>query len=143
MTVRDHCAVACVALVFAACSEPVGPELAGVTPNFSRPGFVFPAGCCYYEGMMVHTVVPPATFPHQGRDNFYAIMDGAAGQKGVVGAAPGAADYHGGQWKFHAVTWNVTPYLLTSEAAVLAAADAGDVTITRNAELDFLCPIQR
>jgi hypothetical protein len=40
------------------------------------------------------------------------------------------------------VTWNVAPYLLTSDEAVLAAAAAGDVTITRNPAADFLCPIQ-
>jgi len=36
----------------------------------------------------------------------------------------------------------VTPYLLTSAGAVLAAAAAGDVTITRDPAMDFLCPIQ-
>ena len=36
----------------------------------------------------------------------------------------------------------VTPYLLTSEAAVLAAGMAGDVTIDRVAANDFKCPIQ-
>lgn len=107
------------------------------------PPFVFPAGCCYYENTMVRTVVPPAASPREGRDNFYAFPGGAAaGQKGVVGVAPGDTDYHGGQWKFHAVTWNVTPYLLTSEAAVLAAAGAGDVLVTRVPQNDFKCPIQ-
>jgi hypothetical protein len=109
----------------------------------NRPGFVFPGGCCYYEDRIVRTVVPPASAPQEGRDNFYAFPSGAAAdQKGVVGVAPGDTDYHGGQWKFHAVTWNVTPYLLTSEAAVLAAAGAGDVTITRIPANDFKCPIQ-
>jgi len=40
------------------------------------------------------------------------------------------------------VSWNVTPYLLTSEAAVLAADAAGDVTVTRVPANDFKCPIQ-
>jgi hypothetical protein len=40
------------------------------------------------------------------------------------------------------VTWNVTPYLLTSETDVLASQSAGDVTVTRVAAMDFLCPIQ-
>ena len=109
----------------------------------SRPEFVFPGGCCYYQDQMVRTVVPPASSPKEGRDNFYGFPSGAAaGQKGVVGVAPGDIDYHGGQWKFHAVTWNVTPYLLTSEAAVLAAAAAGHVTVTRIEANDFKCPIQ-
>jgi len=37
----------------------------------------------------------------------------------------------------------VAPYLLTSEAAVLAAYMAGDVTVTRVPANDFLCPIQK
>jgi len=81
--------------------------------------------------------------PQEGRDNFYAFPSGAAaGQKGVVGVVPGDQDYHGGHWAFHAVTFTVTPYLLTSEEAVLAAAAAGDVSITRVAANDFRCPIQ-
>ena len=109
----------------------------------ARPPFVFPAGCCYYEDRVVRTVVPPARTPKPGRDNFYGFPAGAAtGQLGVVGVAPGDTDYHGGHWAFYAVTWNVTPYLLTSEAAVLAAADAGDVSVTRDPSMDFRCPIQ-
>lgn len=112
----------------------------------ARPGFVFPGGCCFYEGTVVRTVVPPSAFPNEGRDNFYGFPGPAAmGQKGVVAVAPGDVGYHGGHWKFHAVTFDmgVTPYLLTSEAAVLAAELAGDVTVTRVPANDFLCPIQK
>ncbi len=59
-----------------------------------------------------------------------------------MGVTSGAPGYHGGHWKFFAVTWNVTPYLLTSETAVLAAAAAGDATVTRVPDNDFKCPIQ-
>jgi hypothetical protein len=114
-----------------------------VTPALAdRPPFVFPSGCCYYNGTIVRTVVPPAATPNDGRDNFYAVMGGVADQKGVVAVAPGAKGYHGGDWAFYSVTWNVAPYLLTSEAAVLAAAASGDVTITRIPANDFKCPIQ-
>ncbi|TDO36305.1 hypothetical protein EV643_12036 [Kribbella sp. VKM Ac-2527] len=112
------------------------------TAQADRPPFVFPDGCCYLDGAVVRTVVPPAATPDDGRDNFYAVMGGVDAQKGVVAVGPGSAGYHGGDWKFFAVTWNVTPYLLTSEAAVQAAAAAGHVTITRVAENDFKCPIQ-
>lgn len=108
----------------------------------ARPGFVFPGGCCYFDGSLVRTVVPPSHFPNEGVDDFYAIMNGVSGQKGVVAVAPGAEGYHGGHWKFYAVSFNVAPYLLTSSAAVLAAQAAGDVTITRLPAMDFLCPIQ-
>ena len=65
-----------------------------------------------------------------------------SGQLAVTSAAPGD-NYHGGRWAVHVVTWHVAPYLLTSEDAILAAAAAGDVTITRVAANDFLCPIQK
>jgi len=112
------------------------------TAQAGTPPFVFPDSCCYLDGAVVRTVVPPATAPNAGRDDFYAVVGGVAGQKGVVAVGPGSAGYHGGDWKFLAVTWNVDPYLLTSAGAVLAAAAAGDVTITRVAENDFTCPIQ-
>lgn len=109
-----------------------------------QPGFVFPGSCCYYNGQVVRTVVPPAAFPSTGIDPFYAVTNGVSGQKGVVAVAPGADGYHGGHWAFNAVSFNpgVTPYLLTSAGAVLAAAAAGDVSITRDPAMDFLCPIQ-
>ena len=69
-------------------------------------------------------------------------MDGAAGQLPVAGAGPGDRDYRGGKWAFYSVTWNVAAYIVDSGDAVMAAADAGDVTVTRIAENDFKCPIQ-
>jgi hypothetical protein len=113
------------------------------TAQADRPPFVFPDGCCYLDGVVVRTVVPPAATPDAGRDNFYAVMGGVDAQLGVVAVGPGSAGYHGGDWKFHAVTWNVAPYLLTSEEAVLSAAQAGDVTISLVPDNDFKCPIQR
>ena len=108
------------------------------------PPFVFPDGCCYYNGIVVRTVVPPASNPKEGQDNFYGFSNADPNQKGVVAVAPGAIGYHGGHWKFFLVTFNpgVTPYVLMSEAAVLSAQTAGDVTIVRIPEMDFKCPIQ-
>ena len=140
-------AVAVVAAVAAACA-PETPLQPAELPAFAKgapgpPPFVFPAGCCYFEGRIVRTVVPPASTPNGGRDNFYGFPGAvAAGQKAIVGVIPGSPGYHGGDWKFFAVTWNVSPFLLTSEAAVLSAAMSGAVTITRNASADFKCPIQ-
>lgn len=99
-------------------------------------------GFLFYNGGTVRTVVPPAAFPKEGRDPFYKVMDGAEGQLGIAGVAPGAKGYHGGHWKVYHVTFNVEPYLLTSAAAVMAAESAGDVTVTRAADEDFLCPVQ-
>jgi hypothetical protein len=100
-------------------------------------------GELFYEGDVVRTLVPPAASPQEGRDNLYAFtMGGAEGQRAIAAVAPGDPGYHGGQWAFHAVTWNTDPYLITSEADVLAAESAGDVTIMRVADNDFKCPIQ-
>jgi hypothetical protein len=99
-------------------------------------------GELYYDGRIVRTVVPPAASPQLGTDNLYVIMEGAAGQLPVAAVAPGDRDYRGGKWAFHRVTWSSAPYLLTSEADVLAAQSAGDVTIDRLPEMDFKCPIQ-
>jgi hypothetical protein len=104
----------------------------------ARPGF----GELYYDGSIVRTVVPPAAMTQEGRDALYVVMEGADEQRPVAGVAPGDTDYHGGQWAFYSVTWNVAPYLLTSESEVLAAESAGDVTIERIPENDFKCPIQ-
>src|SRR6266849_1202332 len=118
-------------------------SLAGLaSAQAARPPFVVPGGCCFYNGTVVRTVVPPAATPKEGIDNFYGVADGATGQKAIAAVAPGNPNYHGGHWKFFSVTWNVTPYLLTSEAAVLAAESAGDVTVTRLPQMDFKCPIQ-
>jgi hypothetical protein len=101
-------------------------------------------GNLYFNGTIVRTVVPPAAFPNEGRDNFYKVTNGATGQLGIVAVAPRSSDYHGGHWKVFTVTFNsgITPLLLTSEQAVLSAQNAGIVTVTRNATADFLCPVQ-
>ena len=134
----------CLTAVAACTSEaPVSPARVLDVAATEAQAVVFPGGCCFYEGGMVRTVVPPAASPQQGRDNFYAFPSGAAtGQKGVVAVAPGDTDYHGGQWAFHSVTWNVAPYLLTSESAVLTAESLGHVTVTRVPGNDFKCQIQ-
>ena len=112
--------------------------LVTVVPALAAPPF----GNLFYNDTVVRTIVPPAANPKEGRDNFYSVVDGAAGQLGIAAVAPGDVGYHGGHWAFHQVTWNVEPYLLTSAAAVLAAEAAGDVTVTRLPVNDFKCPIQ-
>ena len=101
-----------------------------------------PFGQLFYDGDVVRTIVPPANMPKPGRDNLYVVEGGIEGQLAIAAVAPGDTDYHGGKWAFNAVTWNVPAYLLTSEAEVLAAAAAGDVTVTRLPAMDFKCPIQ-
>lgn len=101
-------------------------------------------GSLFHDGAVVGTVVVPATVPAgSGLDPFFKVTNGAAGQLGIAGVAPGDGPYHGGDWQVWLVTFKagVTPYLLTSDEAVAAARAAGDVTVTRAAAADFRCPI--
>ena len=104
----------------------------------AQPGF----GHLYYNGTVVRTVVPPSATT-VALDNFYAVTNGAQGQLGIAAVAPGNPNYHGGHWIMNLATFSpgVTPYLLTSESAVLSALAAGDLSIQWNVGT-FLCPIQ-
>lgn len=101
-------------------------------------------GTLFYNGGTIQTVVVPSAFPNSGTDPFFKVTNGAAGQLGIAGVAPGTADYHGGAWAVNLVNFNsrVTPYLLTSAQAVATAAAKGDVTVTRDPAADFRCPVQ-
>jgi hypothetical protein len=101
-------------------------------------------GFLFHNGAVVGTVVVPAHVPAgSGSDPLYNVTNGAAGQLGIAGVAPGDGPYHGGDWQVWLVTFKdgVSPYLLTSDEAVAAAQAAGDVTVTRAPAADFRCPI--
>jgi len=137
MTIIKRARVAATAVVVAGLLSAVGSSAAlGAEVGF---------GSLFLNGHVVGTVVvfPAQLPPFGGVDPFYGVMGGATGQLGVAGVGPGSADYHGGDWAFNSVAWNTgkTPRLLTSAAAVLAARDAGEVTITRLPAKDFRCPI--
>ena len=112
-------------------------------------GASFPAsastgkGNLFHDGAVVGTVVVPVAIPGQGTDPFYTVTNGAAGQLGIAGVAPGDGPYHGGAWKVFSVTFvaGVSPYVLTSDEAVMAAQQSGDVTVARAAAADFRCPV--
>jgi hypothetical protein len=113
--------------------------IAGSLPASASAG----KGQLFHDGVVVGTVVPPVAIPDQGIDPFYEVTNGATGQLGIAGVAPGDGPYHGGAWEVFSVsfTTNVNPYLLTSDEAVFSALGAGDVTVTRNAAADFRCPV--
>jgi hypothetical protein len=103
-------------------------------------------GQLFHDGSVVGTVVTPSPIAAgAGTDPFYNVTNGAAGQLGIAGVAPGDGPYHGGSWQVYLVAFNagVTPYLLTSDGAVFAARDAGDVTVNRAGAADFRCPVVR
>ena len=97
-------------------------------------------GQLFHDGSVVRTVATPTSMPGRGVDAIYPVVNGATGQLSVTSAAPGD-NYHGGRWAVYVVTWNVTPYLITSDSAVLLAEAAGDVTVTRMPAADFVCPV--
>jgi hypothetical protein len=103
-----------------------------------------PHTCCYVDGRLYRTVGTPAATPNAGLDNLYRIEGGVDGQVGVSASAPGDTDYDGGFWAVYTATWvdGSDPSLLTSEEQVLAAADAGDLILTRQPAEDFRCPLQ-
>jgi hypothetical protein len=101
-------------------------------------------GQLFHDGAVVGTVVTPSPIAAgSGTDPFYNVTNGASGQLGIAGVAPGDGPYHGGSWQVYLVTFNpgVTPYLLTSDEAVMEAEAAGDVTVTRAGDADFRCPV--
>jgi hypothetical protein len=110
------------------------------TPAMATTG----KGSLFHDGAVVGTVVVPAhVAAGSGSDPFYNVTNGADGQLGIAGVAPGDGPYHGGDWQVWLVTFEdgVTPYLLTSDEAVFAAESAGDVTVTRAPDADFRCPV--
>jgi hypothetical protein len=100
-------------------------------------------GSLFLDGEVVGTVVNSGAIPHGGTDPFYMVTNGVAGQLGIAGEGPGDPGYNGGSWAVFEVTFDdgVSPYLLTSDEAVMAAEAAGDVTVVRNGAADFRCPV--
>jgi hypothetical protein len=100
-------------------------------------------GRLFHDGTVVGTVVVPVAIPGEGSDPFYVVTNGVEGQLGIAGVAPGDGPYHGGAWEVFIVTFKggITPWVLTSDDAVFAAQQSGDVTVTRNTSADFRCPV--
>src|ERR671931_2466134 len=91
-------------------------------------------GQLFHDGAVVGTVVTPSPIaPGSGTDPLYMVTNGASGQLGIAGVGPGDGPYHGGAWQVFLVTFKlgVTPHLLTSDEAVMTAAQAGEVMVVR------------
>ena len=57
-------------------------------------------GQLFHDGSVVGTVVTPSPIAAgAGTDPFYNVTNGAAGQLGIAGVAPGDGPYHGGSWQ--------------------------------------------
>lgn len=85
-----------------------------------------------------------ANTPASALANIYAFTNGIAGP-GPLGFQPNVADSQPGDpeysplWNVIMVEWQITPRELKSEGEILAALQAGEVTITRT-ELVVNCP---
>ena len=92
-----------------------------------------PALSFYIDDVRYRTVGTPTDFTNTGApsstyDKLYNL--GGNGLVNVAEAKPGDRDFNGGRWAVYAVTWNVTPWQFTNDSQVLAAAQAGDITIS-------------
>lgn len=98
------------------------------------------ADAIYADGRLFGTILL-GDLPFNDNAHSFDKLFMIEGQPAVAEAAPGPG-YSGGRWLPVAVTWNTEPYLLTSYAAVQAAASAGDVSLGAPQHDDaFLCPL--
>lgn len=114
-----------------------GSALAG-----GPPGLAF-----YVDGVRYRTVGTPTDLAGTGApadtyDVIYALGEGLIN---VAESKPGDTDFNGGRWMVLPVTWaeNVTPVQYTNDWQVLAAAQAGLLTIASTPAKQFVCPVIR
>src|ERR1051326_7600216 len=98
----------------------------------------------YIDDVQYRTVGTPTDFTNTGAPSFtfdkiYNL--GGNGLVNVADAKPGDTDFNGGRWAVYAVTWHVTPWQMTNDGEVLAAAQAGDISISANPVKEFFCNV--
>ena len=102
-----------------------------------------PGPAFYVDDELYGTVGTPTDFSTTGAPahtfdtvyQFFGVITNVASSK------PGDRDYNGGRWMVIGATWNVAPYQLYSEEEVLAAAAAGDITLSDGPIKLFECPV--
>ncbi len=98
-------------------------------------------GTIYVDGVSYRTFGNPARVDSgTGTDPIIAFTN--FDQGGVAQYAPGRGS-HGGRWAVTLATWTdeTNAHLVTSYAEVLSLAAAGELTLVRNPNADFRCPI--
>jgi hypothetical protein len=104
-----------------------------------HPGFGFYVDDVAYRTFGTTTDFGPTGAPAGTYDKIYAL---GAGLHNVAEAKPGDTDFNGGRWAVYPVTWTGhAPVQLTSDAAVLAAEQAGWLTIAETPVRYFFCPV--
>jgi hypothetical protein len=99
----------------------------------------------YIDGQRYRTIATPTDLsgtgaPEHSFDRIYALGDGLIN---VAEAKPGDRDFNGGRWMVLPITWNTTPVQLTSDAEILAYADAGLLSIGTTPVKFFVCTVNR
>jgi hypothetical protein len=107
----------------------------------------FREGAVYADGQLFDTLIlTDAIKVHDGNRHSFDLLYRIEGQQSVGEAAPGQG-YNGGRWIPVPTTWQVAEDerpLLTSEAAVLQAAEDGLLTVGEpNEDGAFVCPLIR
>jgi hypothetical protein len=99
----------------------------------------------YVDDVRYRTVGTPTDFTNTGAPSFtfdkiYALGPGLIN---VAEAKPGDRDFNGGRWMVLPITWaaNVTPVQYTNDADILAAQDAGLLTIGSTPVREFFCSV--
>jgi hypothetical protein len=103
-----------------------------------------PPGVAFYvDGELYRTVGTPTDFSGTGApaSSFDTVYQFFGTITNVASSAPGDRDFNGGRWMVIGATWNVAPYQLHSEEEVLAAAAAGDITLSDGPIRLFECPV--
>ena len=98
----------------------------------------------YVDDVRYRTVGTPTDFSKTGApaftyDKIYNLGTGI----NVADAKPGDTDFNGGRWAVYVVTWapGVTPVQYTNDAQILAAQDAGLLTIGTMPVKQFFCNV--
>lgn len=102
-----------------------------------------PGPAFYVDHQLYRTVGTPSDFSNTGApDHSYDTVYQFFGTiTNVASSKPGDRDFNGGRWMVIGATWNVDPYQLYSEEEVLAAAQAGDITLSDGPIKMFECPV--
>jgi hypothetical protein len=104
-----------------------------------------PATAFYVDDVLYRTVGTPTDLSRTGAPahTYDTIYELGGGLMNVAESKPGDRDYNGGRWMVLPVTWaaGVTPIQFTNDGQVLAAADAGLLTIAASPARQFVCPV--
>jgi len=104
-----------------------------------------PAPAFYVDGDLYRTVgTPTDLFGTGAPESTYDIIYALGGDlMNVAESKPGDRDYNGGRWLVLPITWadGVEPIQFMNDDDILAAAEAGDLTIGSTPVKSFVCPV--